>query len=204
MKQLPRQPEVPELYAVVEIAAGLTAPWFSLPAKPWPSFVRLSRVTPATDVALFLAVASSYGRSDGPAGSVQEVLDAFPDVLPGGIAVAWRDRIINPSCCCGLEHWVEWREVLARGRSPWTGHDPSPLVELVDSRVQVWSDGAMGEKPVGELPIAFSRSEFSAALEAVAHDLEEFLVPLRTSLEGYARAQSEAFLYAFASRFVYV
>jgi hypothetical protein len=193
----------PELHAVVEIGARPGQLWFEPPGEPWPRFVRLWGSTPAEDVALFLVVASSYGRAGHEsAKSIDNVVSNFPAVLPGGIGVVLDDRIIMPSCCCGLEHWPEWRQVLTTGQSPWTGHDPAPLVELRDDIVQIWSDGGMGEKPSHETPITFGRSAFALAVESVAQDLHDFLHPLRVWLDRHAPHASAVFVSKFAARFV--
>jgi hypothetical protein len=130
------------------------------------------------------------------------MLTEFPHVLPGGIGVVSDERAIMPSCCCGLEHWHEWREVLTTGHSPWTGHDPAPLVEPHDDVVQVWSDGGMGEKPSHETPITFRRSDFALAVETVAQDLGDFLHPLREWLDVHAPQASADLVSKFAERFV--
>jgi hypothetical protein len=120
----------PELHVVIEVGARPERLWFEAPPEPWPSFVRLWGSTSEEDVARFVVLVSTYGRSGGePASSIQDVLDDFPHVLPGGIAVVSDEHAVMPSCCCGLEHWPEWRQFLTTGQSPWTGHDPAPLLE---------------------------------------------------------------------------
>lgn len=188
---------------VVEIGARVGRLWFEPPTEPWPRFVRLWGATPRDHVELFLVVASTYGRAGRePAASVDDVLADFPHVLPGGIGVVLDERAIMPSCCCGLEHWSEWRRFLTTGQSPWTGHDPAPLVEACDDVVQVWSDGAMGEKPSHERPITFSRSEFELAVDAAAQDLHDFLKPLRAWFNVHAPQASAKFVSKFAASFI--
>lgn len=193
----------PELHVVIEIGARPGHLWFDPPADPWPRFVRLWGATPEDHVALVLVVASSYGRADGePATSIAQLLADFPHVLPGGVGVVLDERAIMPSCCCGLEHWSEWRRFLTTGQSPWTGHDPAPLVEARDDVVQIWSDGGMGEKPSRETPITFSRSTFQLAVDAAAQDLRDFLNPLRAWFNVYAPQASATFVSKFAATFI--
>jgi hypothetical protein len=45
--------------------------------------------------------------------------------------------VIGPSCCCGLEGWKAWLDILTTGQSPWMGHDPAPFVELLGEQVCV-------------------------------------------------------------------
>jgi hypothetical protein len=166
-------------------------------------FVRLWGSATAHDVALFMAVASSYGRDpDDPAASIEDVLVDFPHVLPGGVSVVSTERAVMPGCCCGLEHWSEWRHILTTGRSPWTGHDPAPLVELTDKAVQVWSDGGMSEKPAHEIPITFSRASFEDAIGSLAQDLRDFVAPLGAWLNVHAPGASAKFVSAFSARFL--
>ena len=194
----------PELHVVVEIGAKPDQLWFEPPAEPWPRFVRLWGATPEDHVALFLVVASTYGRvGREPAASIDHVLTDFPHVLPGGVGVVSDERAVMPSCCCGLEHWSEWRQFLTNGQSPWTGHDPAPLVEAQDDVVHIWSDGGMGEKP-HETPITFSRSAFELAVDAAAQDLREFLKPLHAWLNVRAPQASAQFVSKFAASFVRV
>jgi len=200
MNELMHEP--PELHAVVEVAIGDERLWFELPARPWPAFVRLSGSTPENEVALFVAVASSYGRGHLPAASASLLLEEFPHVLPGGLAVVTRERSVFPSCCCGLEAWPEWEHVLETSGGPWMGHDPSPLVEVVGEEIHVWSDGAMGEKPVDERPIVFRRAQFTSALAQVSRDLQAFLPLLHRWLGLHAPVYAEGLTELFKSRFI--
>jgi hypothetical protein len=193
----------PELHVVVEIGTRPERLWFHPPADPWPHFVRLWGSSTVSEVELFLVVASTYGRASGsPASSIAEVLAEFPDVLPGGIGAILDGQSVMPSCCCGLESWPEWQEVLITGQSPWTGHDPAPLVEVDDFAVRVWSDGGMGEKPSDEAPITFTRSAFELAVAEAAHDLREFLKPLDAWFKVHAPHASQEFAAKFAARFI--
>jgi hypothetical protein len=193
----------PELHVVVKVAIEEDGLWVELPSKPWPHFVRLSGSASDAEVALIVAVASSYGRSDeGTAASPDALFEQFPHALPGGIAVVASERSIFPSCCCGLESWPEWRKVLQTGAAPWMGHDPSPLVEVAGEQVHVWSDGAMSEKPGGERPVVFSRDVFAAALERAMRDLDEFLPLLRRWLGVHAPDRAKGLTAKFKSRFI--
>jgi hypothetical protein len=192
-----------ELHAVVEVAVTTESLWFPLPRQPWPQFVRLSGSTSPTDVAVFLVVASSYGRGDSaPAASPEALLHDFPQVLPGGIAVVTPERGVFPGCCCGLESWTEWKQIVPTGFTPWTGHDPSPLVEVVGDEIQVWSNGGMGSKPAGEVPVIFTRPDFVRAIEQVDRDLHDFRQPLRRWLDEHAPRYAKRLVERFDSRFI--
>lgn len=181
----------PKIHAVAEVARPKNELWFELPLEPWPTFVRLSRATTAEEVALVVATLCCYGRSqDGPADSAEALAKKFPAVLPGGFEVSGLGRTISPSCCCGLETWRDWTRVLSGGGSPWTGHDPSPLVEVLDGNVYVWSDGGLGSKPVAESPLKFTSEQFENAVRKAAADLEGFVFPLRAWLDIHAPRQA--------------
>ena len=193
----------PELHAVVEVDSLPERLWVPLPPKPWPGFVRLSGSTPVEHVALLVAVVSSYGaNSEEPATSVEALLNNFPQILPGGIAVVSSDSVIMPGCCCGLDGWPEWRKVLTEGLSPWTGHDPSPVVEVVGDEIRVWSEGGMSGKRNDEQPIVFERALFAEALGQVSKDLVAFLGPLRSWLNDHGGECAEEFVVRFADSFV--
>lgn len=198
------QPSLPELHVVVEIGVRPDQLWFDPPPEPWPQSVRLWAATLEDEVALFLVTASTYGRVgiDSEATSVEQVLADFPRVLPGGVAVVSDERAVMPSCCCGLEHWHDWRKFLVTGHTPWMGHDPTPLLEARDDVVHVWSDRKARAKSAEEAPITFRRSAFELALDAVEQDLRDFLKPLRAWLDIHAPQASADFVSKFAASFI--
>lgn len=193
----------PEIHAVVEIGVQRTDVWVDLPPEPWPYFVRLSPAATDEEVALVVGTLSCYGTSqDGPARSAEDLVRRFPRVLPGGFAVVGADQSVYPSCCCGLETWQEWLTVLYGGGSPWMGHDPSPLVEVLDGHVYVWSDGALGQKPESESPLAFTSEQFDHAVRKAANDVAGFVLPLRAWLDTHAGRSAPAIVQKFTDAFV--
>jgi len=193
----------PKIHAVVDVNVRTEGLWAPLPSEPWPPFVRLHRSAPAEHVALVVGVLSSYGRdSESPATSPADLLTDFPGVLPGGLAVVSADRTLLPGCCCGLESWTEWCDLLESGRAPWTGHDPAPLVEAARGAVRVWPDGALGgTTPLGS-PVTFSKDDFLGELARVAGDLEAFLGPLRAWLDQAAPQEAADLVARFVAAFV--
>lgn len=192
-----------EIQAVVEVVIDTKEMWVPLPPEPWPRFVRLSGSTSPEEVALVVGVLSSYGRADQePAATAGSLCADFPGVLPGGLAVVSSDREIWPGCCSGLERWREWIEFLVDGQSPWTGHDPAPLVEVAGDEVHVWSDGGLlGDKP-DEIPVIFHRDAFAEALAQAGSDLEAFLAPLRAWLDTHAPSDAKEIARCFAKVFL--
>lgn len=193
----------PEIHAVVEVAVQREGLWVSLPPEPWPHFVRLSPATTEEEVALVVGTLSCYGRSQrSPAQSAEVLGKSFPEVLPGGFAVVGSDRTVFPSCCCGLETWADWTKVLHGGGTPWMGHDPSPLVEVLEGHVYVWSDGALGHKPESESPLTFTSDQFDHAVRRAANDIAGFVLPLRSWLETHAPRNAKAIVQRFRDAFV--
>ena len=46
----------------------------------------------------------------------------------GGFIILADDFRVEPSCCCGLLGWIEWRDLSPGSYSPWLGHNPSPWI----------------------------------------------------------------------------
>jgi hypothetical protein len=193
----------PEIQALAEVAVQKEGLWVDLPAEPWPQFVRLSPATTEEEVALVVGTLSSYGRSQRtPAQSAEDLVKTFPAVLPGGLAVVGSEHTVFPSCCCGLETWSEWLKVLKGGGSPWMGHDPSPLVEVLDGHVYVWSDGALGSKPESESPLVFTSEQFDQAVRRAARDIDGFMLPFKSWLKMHAPRSAHAIAEKFKNAFV--
>jgi hypothetical protein len=126
----------------------------------------------------------------------------FPSVLPGGFAVVGSEHTVFPSCCCGLETWSEWLKVLKGGGTPWMGHDPSPLVEVLEGNVYVWSDGALGNKPQAESPLVFTSQQFDHAVHKAAADIGGFMLPLNSWLKMHAARSAYAIAEKFKNTFI--
>jgi len=131
-------------------------------------------------VALVVARLARYGHGGGGPQSLKGLAADFPRVTPGGLAAAGRLTVVYPSCCCGLEAWRDWYQLLSDGQSPWLGHDPSPWVEVRGEEFLVWPDGDVGEANEGDAqPIRFSKPELVASLASAERDLGAFADRLR-------------------------
>jgi hypothetical protein len=73
------------------------------------------------------------------AAAVERIIAADEVVVSGGLALHGPEVVVEPGCCCGLEDWREWTDVV-RGEQVWLGHGPSPWVEFLDGVVRVWVD----------------------------------------------------------------
>lgn len=189
----------PQLHAVVEAEVDENCDWIRYPPKPWPRYIRLWAQTEPEAVALVVGTLATWGR-DAEAWSAQALEKEFPSAVPGGIAAVDGETLIGPSCCCGLEDWRQWLEVLATGRSPWMGHDPTPFVKIQADQVCIWADGGFGGTP--RTSVDFSVSGFEAAIGQAARDLAEFEVPLREWLDSHAPKYAESLARQFREQFI--
>ena len=144
---------------------------------------------------------ATWGR-ESTQWSVEALKREFPGAIPGGFAAVDQGKLIGPSCCCGLETWQEWLDVLTTRRSPWMGHDPAPFVEVQGDWVSIWADGGLGGSDRGGSPIAFSPSGFEKALQQAARDLSEFEAPLRKWLGFHAPRHEDSVAGQFRERFI--
>ncbi len=160
-------------------------PWETPEFKPL-SKIRLCGEMTYPQIGLVFAQLAQYNQIELTADRqtvLRQILKEKSLVLPGGIQVVCQKRgTISPSCCCGLETWREWIDVLKTGTSPWLGHDPSPWVEIQGDVVRVWSDGGI-TRVSNAFHIDISRTHFEESLILVKRDLEGFLF----SSESWAR-----------------
>lgn len=132
----------PHLGLIVEIQHGPEPFWLPLPVAPWPERVAISAECIDDEVALVIFEWAKYNQRDSPSPlTPQELTDAQNLVLPGGVEARDDQRQIGPSCCSGLECWIEWTYLIQNGTTPWMGHDPTPTVQSVDGKgYLIWPD----------------------------------------------------------------
>ncbi|MDJ0705407.1 MAG: hypothetical protein QNJ46_19155 [Leptolyngbyaceae cyanobacterium MO_188.B28] len=159
---------------------------------PWPvsefepfSMIRLCGDMTYPEIGLIFAQLAQYNQielTNDKQAVLEQLLEAESLVLPGGIQILSEEKVIPPSCCCGLETWREWINFLKTGNSPWLGHDPSPWVESQGNVIRVWSDG--GIEPIkNAFYVDVSRPYFKRALMLVEQELQAFLF----SIESWAQ-----------------
>lgn len=127
----------------------------------------------ATLTYVHLRAKDGLDLAEADAGTViRGLLDRDGLILPGGLEVRDlnADTAVVPGCCCGLESWREWSQVLD-GKGLWLGHDPTPWIELDGDGIRVWQDsraedGASVDLPTAALPVL---------LRSVHQDLQGFL-----------------------------
>lgn len=93
-----------------------------------------------------------------------------------------KDKMILPSCCCGLEMWRDVYEAVINKTGVWLGHDPFPTLEHTDDLVRIWSDDYSGvmRKDLSEKElenmfyIEYRRDELIKKLQCIETDLLDF------------------------------
>ncbi|MET8403762.1 hypothetical protein [Streptomyces sp900116325] len=107
---------------------------------------------------------------------IRRLLEAEKVIAPGGLRIRRTDNdvTVSPGCCCGLEDWREWLDVLT-GETPWLGHDPSPRIEHADKLIRLWADG--GEEA--------TKAPSARPIEIPVDDLVGILNSVRDAMRGF-------------------
>jgi hypothetical protein len=121
-----------------------------------------------------------------PNPEARAVVDAArPYYLPGGIEVIVEGRfVVAHGCCVTLDEWVQWRELLRSGKSPWNGHDPFTHASLDGDTVTFFE-----EHRVNGEPASVSRERYAELLAALEGDLRGFLRGVEAWLTERASAE---------------
>ncbi|MEU6786178.1 hypothetical protein ABZ912_43895 [Nonomuraea angiospora] len=135
------------------------------------------RMSPA-EVGTAMAVIFSYGDiPTAPISDLHHLLDrhladAEALIAPGGLRVmdTATNAEILPGCCCGLENWREWRDVLHR-QAIWLGHDPDTDLEYLAGAVRLRQES--GSRSTHEVEIQLD--DLPALLTTVHLRLRGFL-----------------------------
>lgn len=198
----------PKLIAVVETINYSIPTFVTESSKSQPSHIQLLGGASNLEVAYLIAklytVAERFAAVRGTVApdSIKALCAEFPASLNGGLAAIDGNIIIMPSCCCRLEHWPEWRQLLDTGEQPWLGHGPSPWVEVQDNKFLVWPNGGMGEEMDASLkPARFNRTQLKVVLASVQQDIRDFLFPLRRWALHYCLEDTDLLVACFAKAF---
>ena len=98
--------------------------------------------------------------------SINSILRMDGAKLFGGLCAEDGDVCIGPNCCCGLEGWRDWYDILNDGSSPWLGHDPTPEVKIDGKQLRILSDDSL-EPESPELEII--STDLATLREALLH-----------------------------------
>ena len=145
-------------------------------------FLALSgRMTPL-ELGTAMAVIFQYNDIPAePAGDLREVLDRHLAevgrlIVPGGLQL--RDTAtgaeISPACCCGLETWREWCNLL-RGEPVWQGHDPDTELVRTARGFRLSQEADRSSPPVQTNEIEIPQDDLPDLLAAAHLSLQEFL-----------------------------
>lgn len=85
--------------------------------------------------------------------------------------------LLDHGCCTSLDEWVEWRDLLESGQSPWNGHDPESTAVLEDNRVVF----------VAQRRVEVSLAEYARLAAALAQDTNDFAVRVEQWLHRHCR-----------------
>lgn len=140
-------------------------------------YVVLSETSSSHEVELFLTLLFGYNHINVEQSlneSFSELFEQEQVALPGGIAFFDDEHtFILPSCCCGLEDFMDIIDSVSNGQSPWLGHDPSPGITYTDNHALVWPDDPGScNKSDG---ITFPYGELIAQLESAKIELQAFI-----------------------------
>lgn len=193
------------LTPVVEAPYERSEFWWPLPAATQgsPTWIELSGQASEMDVALVAYQCAAYNaRARGGVLTPTELLARDGRlVLPGGLLVRSGGREIAPSCCCGLENWLEWRDV-PQGLSPWMGHDPTPGIERFGTLWRLWPEYDMNLRAGCGEPIDFDLDTLTAELDRVAAALHAFVARLADIVEARVPTHGAAVAERFRTAFV--
>lgn len=145
---------------------------------PFKEYIPLSAQSSTEEVELFLSHLFGYNDIDVNRSleeSFNELFGKDSLILKGGIAFFEDDqKVIMPSCCCGLEEINDICESIRNRMSPWLGHDPKPGVVYEDNYAKVWSnDPKLIEENL--YYIEFKYEELLESLEKTKKDLLDFI-----------------------------
>jgi len=179
-----------EITPVIEVPwteEGYQWPWLITSKKAF-SFLRLDSIS-NDHLGTFFAALCCDDNPDSIDSCIELITEADGLIVSGGLALSLAETSIFPSCCCGLENWIEWKAFLDNGSSPWMGHDPSAWAEIKGDQVVVWTDGGGTDSanrigPCISVPI----KDFECALIKAEKQLQIFFSALPSWLKsvGYS------------------
>lgn len=142
---------------------------------------------------------------DSPSTTILQLLKGLKAkeiIMSGGLLFQEDDKMIFPSCCCGLEEWKEIVDDIRNKKSPWMGHDPFPCCLYNDNTVIVCSDNMEFYKnsdykrtTIDEpIQIIYTNAEMDSLLEQLEMDMKNFTTgPLARRIAELAPALEETF-----------
>lgn len=152
--------------------------------------------------------------ADTPPASLMQIikgLKAGEIALSGGLIFQEDEKVIPPSCCCGLEEWQEIVADIRKKEKPWMGHDPFATCVYETNKIIVCSDDLKmynSSKPVTNsekeiVRIVFTEEEIETYFKQLELDMENFTMgPLARRILELAPALQESFCSAWLEYFL--
>jgi hypothetical protein len=171
-----------EVHAVV--VADYVEPFRHWPVDRYQGSTSLSgRLSPA-EVGSAMAAIVKHCDTDESAPDAAALLRSLVRsekvIAWGGLRVRDTDTGITvaPGCCCGLEDWRDWLQLVRRER-PWLGHDPEPKIVFGDGVAWLWPTGGFDDAVPSGPAVVIRLDELPARLEVVRQELMDFLALVR-------------------------
>lgn len=105
--------------------------------------------------------------------------------MSGGLLFQEDEKIIKPSCCCGLEQWKEIVNDIKAKQKPWLGHDPWGTCIYEEDKTIVCSDdiemyqeiSKYKQKRIEEeiVKIVYTNKELKILFHQIETDMQEFI-----------------------------
>jgi hypothetical protein len=166
-------------------------------APPVESLLPLSAQLTAPEVGTAMAVIAQASRAvPGSENDAVQILRNLANarglIAPGGLRArdTAKDLEITPSCCCGLEAWREWREVVDGG-AVWLGHDPTPWIEQLGPTIRIWPDDSTPLQTAGESAIEIALTDLAELIDAAEVQMKGFLEQVRSWAVGLHHPEVE-------------
>lgn len=141
-------------------------------------FMCLSSESSSHDVELFLTHLFGYMNINVEQSlqiSFNELFEQDYIALSGGVAFFADDKnYILPSCCCGLEDYLNVIHAIINKQSPWMGHDPAPGLTYNNNQVYVWSDDQESSGS-NKIFIEFLYQELKENLDKTSKEMKGFI-----------------------------
>lgn len=180
--------------------------------------VKLTGLCTAAEVDVLLYGLLGFNRiplSANPIESLTALMEEMKEdnvAMSGGLLFQEDDKIITPSCCCGLEQWKEIVNDIKSKRKPWLGHDPWGTCIYEDNKTIVCSDdiemyqeiSKYKQKRIEEeiVKIVYTNKELKILFHQIETDMQEFIQgPLRRCILELAAEIAEEFCNAWSLYF---
>ncbi|WP_067473539.1 hypothetical protein [Actinomadura hibisca] len=82
---------------------------------------------------------------------------------------------IVPGCCCGLEDWRDWAQLLQGDDELWLGHDPHTRVRIEQNKVRLDQNARALNPAFPSSVLEISLNELPDLLKAAHRQLQGFL-----------------------------